>query len=259
MKPSIQLTICLTLASANALAAADWSKLPARNISVFHAGATPFEWIGSAHPGASVIKTGQACIVCHETRGGLDFTAKRLATREPDAAAMPKTVSFPVGVQAAYDSTSLYVRLSFKPPIATKPGNDADNELKAAIMLFDDKVPQATQAGCWTSCHQDLRGMPGGDAKKGKYVVAGSFEVLQWKSGKRPAALPAGVKVEGGRAGDLVTVTFTRKFGGAVAENRTLPFGIAVHTNHASGRMHYVSLGYRLGLGAAGEVQALKQ
>ncbi|MBK5914361.1 ethylbenzene dehydrogenase-related protein [Rhodocyclus purpureus] len=261
MKPTIRLAISLPLAvaSAAAFAAPDWSKIPARNITVFHAGATPFEWISSEHPGASVVKAGQACIVCHETKKGLDYTAKRLAKHEPDAQAMPKTVSFPVSVQAAVDKGTLNVRLSFTPPADARAGSDAANELKAAIMLLDDKVPQAALAGCWTSCHKDMRGMPGGDAKKGKYVSAGSFELLQWKSGKTQAALPAGVKVESGKDGDKTTVTFSRKLGGSVVEGRSVPFGIAIHANRAAGRMHYISLGYRLGVGgAAGEVQAKK-
>lgn len=258
----LALSVALALATlAPAHAETDWKRVDARSISVFHNGATPFEWIESAHPGAAVIKSGQPCIVCHETKGGLDFTGKRLAPREPDAAALPKTVKFPVSVQAAYDKDTLSVRVSFKPPADAPVGSDSANDLKAAIMLLDDKVPQAALAGCWTSCHQDLRGIPGGDAKKGKYVAAGKFELLQWQSGKSSAKLPAGAKAEGAINGDQVSVVFTRKLGGYVAEGRSVPFGIAIHVNHAAGRMHYVSLGYRLAIGAAaqGEVRALKQ
>lgn len=259
-KKASTLVLPLLLLSVSAAAAPDWSKVPARSINVFHAGATPFEWINNTatHIGAVSVKKNQQCIVCHETKAGLDYTAARLATREPDKALVPATVVFPVSVQATYDKDALYVRASFKPPADSKPGGDADNELKASLMLLDDKVPLAAQAGCWTACHQDLRGMPAGGAK-GKYVAAGSFELLTWKSGKSPAALPDGVKVDGGRKGDLVTVTFTHKLAGAVVEGRSVPFGIAVHANRASGRQHYVSLGYRIGIGAAGEVQALKQ
>lgn len=262
MRSSIRLAFCLPLALAGsaALAAPDWSKIPAREITVFHAGATSFEWIGSAHPGASVVKAGQPCIICHETKKGLDYTAKKLAAREPDAQAMPKTVSFPVSMQAAVEQGTLNVRLSFVPPADAKAGSDAANELKAAIMLLDDKVPQANLAGCWTSCHQDLRGMPGGDPKKGKYVGAGRFELLQWTSGK-PAVQPAGVKVASTQEGGRTVVTFSRKLSGAAVAGRSLPFGIAIHANHAAGRLHYVSLGYRLALGegVAGEAQALSR
>jgi len=259
MLPSTRFAIVmpLVLIGSAACAEPDWSKVAARDITVFHAGATPIEWISSQHPGASIVKAGQPCIICHETKKGLDYTAKRLAPREPEAQAMPTTVSFPVSVQAAVDKGTLNVRLSFKPPADTKPGSDAENDLKAAIMLLDDKVPQAALVGCWASCHKDLRGMPGGDAKKGKYVSAGSFELLQWKSGKSPATLPAGAQVKGGKEGDKTTVTFSRKLGGNVVEGRSVPFGIAIHVNRAAGRMHYVSLGYRLGIGgAAGEMQA---
>lgn len=246
--------------AAAALAAPDWSRIPAREITVFHPGATPVEWLASGHPGASVLRSGQPCIVCHETKTGLDYTARRLAPREPDAQAMPRTISFPVSVQAALDQGTLSVRLAFKPPADAPLGRDAAHELKAALMLLDDQVPQAAQAGCWVACHQDLRGMPGGDPKKGKYVGAGRFELLQWTSGK-PAVQPAGVKVASAQEGGRTVVTFSRKLGGAAVAGRSVPFGIAIHANHAAGRLHYVSLGYRLALGegAAGEVQALSR
>ena len=62
--------------------------------------------------------------------------------------------------------------------------------------------------------------------------------------------------VKGAKAGDTYTVTFTRKNPG---EGKTIPFGLAIHGDHATGRFHHVSLGYTLGIGAAGDVKAVKQ
>ena len=69
----------------------------------------------------------------------------------------------------------------------------------------------------------------------------------------------AGVKAEGKTDGGVTTVTFTRKLNGAVAAGKAVPFGVAIHSDHASGRFHHVSLGYTLGVGAEGDIKATKQ
>ena len=65
-----------------------------------------------------------------------------------------------------------------------------------------------------------------------------------------------GATAEGGKSGDTYTVTFTRKNPG---EGKTVPFGLAIHADHSTGRFHHVSLGYTLGVGADGDVKAVKQ
>jgi hypothetical protein len=72
------------------------------------------------------------------------------------------------------------------------------------------------------------------------------------------------VKAEGENKGGTYTVTFTRKLTGgagdlALAEGNVVPFGIAVHTDKTVYRFHHVSLGYKLGIGADGDVKAAKQ
>ena len=71
----------------------------------------------------------------------------------------------------------------------------------------------------------------------------------------------AGVTAEGAKAGDTYTVTFTRKLAGGVnlAAGKAVPFGVAVHADNAGGRFHHVSFGHTLGLGADGDVKAVKQ
>ena len=111
--------------------------------------------------------------------------------------------------------------------------------------------------------------MPGADDKKTKYAKEGAYELMQWKSAKGAKAVDGtvtserkmdggalDVKAEGTKAGDTYTVTFTRKSPG---EGKTVPFGVAIHGDHASGRFHHVSLGYTLGLGANGDVKAVRQ
>jgi hypothetical protein len=111
--------------------------------------------------------------------------------------------------------------------------------------------------------------MPGAADKKTKYTKEGSYELMQWKSAKGAKAVDGsvtserkmdggtlGAKADGAKAADTYTVIFTRKNPG---EGKTIPFGLAIHGDHASGRFHHVSLGYTLGVGADGDVKAVKQ
>ena len=261
----------LTVGTQMVFAAPDWSKVPKRDINVFHAGVTPIEWVGkkSDHSGTAGLKKGETCVGCHEEKGTLNFNFKRLADKELEPKGAPKSMMYPVGVQAAYDASNLYIRLTFKAPSGGADKGDKDNEVKAAVMFPDAKVPQASQVGCWASCHIDARTMPGADDKKTKYAKDGAYELMQWKSVKGAKVVDGtvsterkmdggalGAKAEGAKSGDTYTVTFTRKSPG---EGKTIPFGLAIHGDHATGRFHHVSLGYTIGLGAEGDVKATKQ
>jgi hypothetical protein len=282
----------LALASQTASAAPDWSKVAKRDINVFHAAATPIEWMTkkSDHSGSAGMRKGESCVGCHEEKGTLNFDFKRLADKELEPVGAPKTMMFPVSVQAAYDKDNLYIRLTFKPPAdaaagAAREDKDPKHEVKVAVMLMGSKVPQADQFGCWATCHTDARTMPGAKPDKLKYVsganLAGEVyaDYFQWKSGvggkgamhldghvgaervgKNGKAL---VKAEGENKGGVYTVTFTRKLTGgegdlALAESNVVPFGIAVHTDKTVARFHHVSLGYKLGIGADADVKAAK-
>lgn len=278
-KKSISLVLagaCLALGSSLAVAAPDWSKVPKTDLHVFHPGVAPMEWVQGKgeHSGASGLKKGEACAGCHIEDGKLSLDLKRLASKEMEPKGAPKTMTYPVGVQAAYDATNLYVRLTFKAPAGGADHADKDNELKATVMFPNDKVPMGDQVGCWATCHKDARTMPGADDKKTKYVTAGAYDLMQWRSGNGGKASDgmvndkrhmdggkAGVTAEGSKAGDVWTVTFTRKLAGGVnlVPGKPVPFGIAIHADNAAGRFHHVSFGHKLGLGADGDVKAVKQ
>ncbi|MDO8643335.1 MAG: ethylbenzene dehydrogenase-related protein, partial [Candidatus Woesearchaeota archaeon] len=168
----------LTVGSQFAMAAPDWAKVPKRDINVFHPGTTPIEWVSkkSDHSGTAGLKKGETCVGCHEEKGTLNFNFKRLADKELEPKGAPKTMMYPVGVQAAYDATNLYIRLTFKAPTGGADSSDKENDVKAAMMFPDSKVPQSAQVGCWASCHLDARTMPGADEKKTKYVKEGTYE-----------------------------------------------------------------------------------
>lgn len=278
-KKSISLVLAgafLALGSSLAVAAPDWSKVPKTDLHVFHPGVAPLEWVQGKgeHSGASGLKKGEACAGCHIEDGKLSLDLKRLASKEMEPKGAPKTMTYPVGVQAAYDASNLYVRLTFKAPAGGADHSDKDNELKATVMFPNDKVPMGDQVGCWATCHKDARTMPGADDKKSKYVTAGAYDLMQWRSGNGGKASDgmvndkrhmdggkAGVTAEGSKAGDLWTVTFTRKLAGGVnlVPGKAVPFGIAIHADGAAGRFHHVSFGHKLGLGADGDVKAVKQ
>jgi hypothetical protein len=260
----------LVLGSQAAIAAPDWGKVAKRDIHVFHAGVTPIEWATkkSDHSGSAGMRKGETCAGCHEEKGALNFNFKRLADKELEPKGAPKTMTFPVSVQAAYDAANLYIRLTFKAPAGGADKGDKDNEVKATVLFADAKVPQADQYGCWQTCHTDARSMPGADDKKTKYTKEGGYELIQWASkgnkvsdgsvaGERKMSGGAtGVKAESAKSGDSYTVTFTRKNPG---EGKAVPFGVAIHADHSHGRFHHVSLGYKLGIGADGDIKATKQ
>jgi hypothetical protein len=263
----------MALGAQSAFAAPDWSKVPKANIHVFHPGAAPIEWVSGKgdHSGASGLKKGEACAGCHVEDGKLSLDLKRLASKEMEPKGAPKTMTYPVAVQAAYDATNLYVRMTFKAPGGGFDHSDKENEVKATMMFPDGKVPMGDQVGCWAACHQDAKGMPAGKDKT-KYATPGTMDLMQWASGGKTSdgfvadkrsmtGGKAGATAEGAKAGDTYTVTFTRKLAGnaVLAAGKAVPFGIAIHADNAAGRFHHVSFGHTIGLGADGDVKAAKQ
>lgn len=233
-----------------ALAAPDWSKVPARKVTVFHPGASGIEWIlnGTEHGGAMGLKKkGERCISCHEDEKtqNIDIATDKILKGEK---LEPKPLSnhvgsIPVTVQAANDGTNLYLRFTWKESQGGADKMDKDNPVKMAVMLEDNKVVAkdakgkevqiGMAGGCWGTCHTDARTMPGADDKKTKYVTGGSlaggnyYDLMQWKGGKGAKAVDGYVAekrvMEGGKAlvsaegkknGDAWTVTFTRKLTG---------------------------------------------
>jgi hypothetical protein len=269
----------------SALAAPDWGKVPSKKITVFYPGVSPIEWItkGTEHGGAKGLKKGESCASCHDEEAA--DMGKKMATGqklEPNVI-KGKAGSIPVTVQAANDGTNLYMRFTWKEPAASGGGADKENQVKLAFMLEDNKIERANLSGCWETCHQDVRTMPGvSDDKKTKYVKEGSvasgkyYDLLQWKSkaNKGTDGYIADKRVmEGGKGlveakgelkGDTWTVTFTRKLAGggegdiAMASGKVYNFGFAIHDDHSIGRIHHVSLGYTLGIDAKADITAAK-
>lgn len=272
--------------SAIAAAPADWSKVAAKDITLFHPGVSPMEWIvkGTEHGGARGLKKGESCADCHS-----DETAdmgKKMASGtkiEPTPIA-GKAPSIPVKVQAAHDGDALYLRFSWKQPKAAGGAKmDDKNPVKIAFMLESGgKVEHADLSGCWSACHSDSRTMPGAADTKTKYVKGASladgryFDLMQWRSGENKfydGHVAESRVMEGGKAlvgaegkldGDTWSVVFTRKFSGGEGDvkleaGKAYNFGFAIHDDSSAGRFHHVSLGYKLGIDAKADVTAAKQ
>ncbi|MCB1889333.1 MAG: hypothetical protein KDH20_17130 [Rhodocyclaceae bacterium] len=263
---------------------ADWSAVPATTVGLFYPGVSPIEWIvnGSAHGGWRGLKRGDSCLECHSEETG-DMGKKIVSGAKIEPSPIKgKAAAIPVKVQAAHDGANLYLRFTWKqPPASGAPAMDKDNPVKVAFMLEANQVERADLSGCWETCHQDARTMPEGNKDKTKYVEGGSlasgvfYDLIQWRSnGEKHDGYIAEKRVmDGGTAlvdakgekqGDTWTVTFTRKLTGgegdvALASGQTVNFGMAIHDDSATGRFHHVSLGYRLGIDAEGDIQAVKQ
>ncbi|MEK7756903.1 MAG: ethylbenzene dehydrogenase-related protein, partial [Planctomycetota bacterium] len=154
--------LALSTIAGSALAAPDWSKVPARKVTVFYPGASPIEWItkGTEHGGAKGLKKGESCSACHEEETA-DMGKKMVTGQKIEPSVIKgKAAAIPVSVQAANDGTNLYMRFSWKQPAGGAAKMDADNQVKLAFMLEDNKIERANLSGCWETCHQDARTMP---------------------------------------------------------------------------------------------------
>jgi len=281
-KPAIGLLVAL-LAGGVSAAAPDWSKVPAKKITVFYPGVSPIEWVttGTEHGGARALKKGETCASCHDTETA-DMGKKIVSGQKLEPNVIKgKAGSIPVSVQASNDGANLYLRFTWKQPAGGAEKMDKDNAVKLAFMLEDNKIDRAALSGCWETCHVDARTMPEGkDDKKTKYVKDGSlasgkyYDLMQWTSkGAKHDGYVADKRVmDGGKAlvdakgeqknGEWV-VTFTRKLTGgegdiAMVAGKTYNFGFAIH-DHTHGRYHQVSMGYTLGIDAKADINAAKQ
>ena len=150
----------------------DWDGVPVREVNIFYPGQTSMEWSlnGKDHGGArAFIKGGDRCFDCHEEEA--KEMGEKIVGGEHESAPEPTPIpgkrgAIPVQVQAAHDGENLYLRFQWPEgehnpaPFADGGKMDPDNPIKLAVMLANDEVEYAAQAGCWGTCHHDLDGMP---------------------------------------------------------------------------------------------------
>ncbi len=171
---------------------ADWSKIPAKKVTLFYPGQSTYQWLrGPEHKkGANKkVAAGESCVSCHE--GEEADIGKKIAAGqrlEPNKLA-GKNGTVDLNVQVAYDDKNLYYRLQWKTknnypgtayPFYRFDGKEwkkygeprlnkavqegkqpAVYEDRLSIMLDDGKVPHFKEQGCWITCHNGMRDTQG--------------------------------------------------------------------------------------------------
>jgi hypothetical protein len=207
----------------------EWSKIPVASISLFYPGQASYEWTrSSAHPGSSLVLNGQACATCHT--GSEKALGEKIVKGGPlePTPLKGKNGTVDLKVQAAYDAKNAYLRFEWK-TLNSFPGTEHQYlrfdgkewkvygypkldkvvqegaqpgiyEDRLTIMIDDGKVPNFAQQGCWLTCHNGTRDMPGqftneevkanalltaikkSDVRK--YLPVTRTDPSDWKSGK---------------------------------------------------------------------------
>jgi hypothetical protein len=267
--------------SAADASAPDWSAVPGTPLLLFYPGASPFEWVtsGPGHGGVRALRRGDRCLDCHEDELR-DMGQAIVSGQSNEPTPIPgKAAVIPLTMQAAHDGENLHLRFVWQQPPGGAEPQDAKNRVKLSLLFAGDGVERASQFGCWQACHGDSRSMPGGSDDRSKYLHDASlaegrfFDLIQWTSSgavhdghiaeqREMAGGNALLAASGTLDGDTWTVTFTRRLAAdgvgsiGMTPGQAYDFGIAIHDDHSSGRFHHVSLCYRLGIDAAGDVRA---
>jgi len=175
----------------------DWEKIPAKTVTVFYPGQTSWQYLTSAaHPGAQAIDAG--CATCHAGQEkALGAKSVQAGPRETDPID-GKPPSLDLTVRAAYDAEFVYFQFRWATkvphamhtlwrydgkqwvawggpkPDASKKGMPPSYEDRLAILLDDPNNVTAydgagatfSQVGCWMTCHNSMRAMPGDVPRK---------------------------------------------------------------------------------------------
>lgn len=142
--------------------AVDWNGVPSKEVTLFYPGQASWEFvlIPSTHHGAKSLRGGKRCLDCHEGEEA-DIGKEIVAGGdglEPDPI-KGKSGSIPVNVAFAHDADTLYVRFQWK-DTGDSTGAKGDYQEHVTMMLGEQKMKEASLAGCWGTCHNDVKGMP---------------------------------------------------------------------------------------------------
>jgi hypothetical protein len=167
----------------------DWSKVPAKTLTLFYPGQSTFQWLRSPdHAGASRVAQGGACLACHT--GQEAKLGDKLVKGGPLEPTPPKgkNGTLPLSVQVAYDDRNAYFRFqwktnagyagdgypyyrfdgkewkSFGAPRLSAPAYKGEQpaiyEDRMSMIIDDGKVPNFDKQGCWQTCHDGQRDAP---------------------------------------------------------------------------------------------------
>ncbi|MCH9697284.1 MAG: cytochrome c-552 precursor [Gammaproteobacteria bacterium] len=179
-----RLSIVILLFVNNTAFAIDWSKVTAKQMTLFYPGQSSWEWLLTAndHSGAKNIRKGKTCIECHAEEEP-EMGTTLLATSQTQLALLKgKSGSMLASVKMAYDTEMIYVQISWKDG-KTQSTEKIDKEYasRVTLMLDDGHVTEAARAGCWSTCHDDAMAMPSADANKdiSKYLARSRTKITR--------------------------------------------------------------------------------
>jgi len=182
-KKSVAAILVLGISLSLPAAAVDWSGVAAKDVTLFYPGQASWEWVltQSDHSGNEKFRGGKNCKDCHKGEekdiGNKIVSGKKL---EPHPIA-GKPGTLPVKIQTTSDGERLYVRFEWQSPKPTGNKMDPKTAVHVTMMLGDEAVKEATRAGCWGTCHDDLIGMASAPAGKKitKYLTASRTKVTR--------------------------------------------------------------------------------
>ncbi len=153
--------------------ALDWNKVSGKDVVLFYPAQMSWEMLltQSDHSGAGKFREGKNCSGCHqgEEKASGKLLVNDKSTEPTPIAGKPGFVM--ANVKTAHDGENIYVRVEFDPGQQPDAGMDKDFATKIAVMIDDGKVPEATRAGCWATCHDNLARMPSvGTGETQKYL-----------------------------------------------------------------------------------------
>jgi len=188
------LTVTAVLAGCTMLTAdsgtLDWKRVPTTTLTLFYPAQSSYQWLRSAdHPGSSMVTQGTSCVTCHN--GQEEKLGYKLVQANPlEPTPIPgKNGLVWLNVQVAYDDDNAYFRFAWRTQ-ARQPGDaypyyrfdgtgwkpygaqrlaaaarkgeqPAIYEDRLTMMIDDGSVPGFANQGCWLTCHNGERDMPG--------------------------------------------------------------------------------------------------
>lgn len=172
--------------------AIDWDAVDSLSTKVFHPGQASWEWIltpgdHSARAVERFRQEGRNCQYCHadEMDDFLAIAAGDGRADEPEPFSH-RPAMIDLDVQAAHDGERMYWRFSWDAQSDGGSPMDADHPARVTVFFATNTVREATRAGCWGACHDDLRGMASDTAELDltKYLAASRTQITRSGGGE---------------------------------------------------------------------------
>ncbi len=192
----------------------DWSAVPVTEFTAFYPATASWQWLKSDHPGSGGLNAGMGCNNCHtgqeEKLGNSLVSGNNKFGLEPDPIEGKEGYKN-VKAQAAYDDKKFYLRVEWESerpgisheywryngekwerwssnkPGVLKAGKMPSYEDRFAVILDDKNVPAYDganigfeQVGCWQTCHNPMRNMPGEVSKDNAQAGIGKEDVRKY-------------------------------------------------------------------------------